>query len=154
MTISLYVNTSEKEKLDKSLSNKTDLNGYLKQGSSVVNQIITVEIENPSQFNYCHIPQFHRYYFISDTVNVRNNIWELHMHVDTLSSFKTQIRANKAIIESIEKKYTNTYINQNWDDKIENRRFNHVIMFPNGFNDTDNEIDWTKILITAGDFSK
>lgn len=76
------------------------------------------------------------------------------MHVDSLSSFKSEIRANKAIIESIEKKYTNTYINQNWDDKIENRRFNHVIMFPNGFNDTDNEIDWTKILITAGDFSK
>ena len=154
MTISLYVNTSEKEKLDKSLSNKTELNGYLKQGSSVVNPIITIQITNPSQYNYVYIPQFHRYYFITDTVNVRNNIWELHMHVDTLSSFKTQIRANKAIIESIEKKYTNTYINQNWDDKIENRRFNHVIMFPNGFNDTDNEIDWTKILITAGDFSK
>lgn len=154
MTISLYVNTSEKEKLDKSLSNKTELNGYLKQGSSVVIPIITIQITNPSLYNYAYIPQFHRYYFITDTVNVRNNIWELHMHVDSLSSFKSEIRANKAIIERIEKKYTNTYINQNWDDKIENRRFNHVIMFPNGFNDTDNEIDWTKILITAGDFSK
>ena len=103
MTISLYVNTSEKEKLDKSLSNKTDLNGYLKQGSSVVNPIITIQITNPSKYNYVYIPQFNRYYFITDTVNVRNNIWEIHMHVDSLSSFKSEIRANKAIIESIEK---------------------------------------------------
>lgn len=154
MTLNLYVNTSEKEKLDKSLSNKIELNGYLKKGSSVINPVITVEINNPSQYNYIYISEFHRYYFITDTVNVHNNIWELNMHVDVLSSFKTKIRNNKAIIESIEKKYTNTYINQNWDDKIENRRFNHVIMFPDGFNDTDNEIDWTKILITAGDFSK
>ena len=99
MTINLYVNTSEKEKLDKSLINETVLNGYLKQGSSVINPTITVEINNPSQFNYVYISEFHRYYFISDTVNVRNNIWELNMHVDALSSFKTQIRANKAIIE-------------------------------------------------------
>ena len=154
MTINFYINTSEKEKFDKSLTNEKSLTGFLKQGSSVINPVITVEINNPSQYNYIYIAEFHRYYFISDTVNVKNNIWEIHMHVDTLSSFKSEIRANKAIIESIEKKYTNTYINQNWDDKIENRRFNHVIMFPNGFNDTDNEIDWTKILITAGDFSK
>ena len=99
MEISFYNNVSEKEKIGKTLKNKTTLTGFLKQVTSVINPVITVEMKNPSQYNYVHIPQFHRYYFISDIVNIKNNLWEIHMKVDVLESFKTQIKANKAIIE-------------------------------------------------------
>ena len=146
MTISLYVNTSEKEKLDKSLSNKTELNGYLKQGSSVVNPIITIQITNPSQYNYVYIPQFHRYYFISDTVNVKNNIWEIHMHVDALSSFKSQIRANKAIIDK--NQYltnANEYYNDGDTFVHDSKETNEIATFQNGFDEIPHYI-----LITAG----
>ena len=146
MTLNLYVNTSEKEKLNKSLSNKTDLNGYLKQGASVVNPIITIQITNPSQYNYVYIPQFHRYYFITDTVNVKNNIWEIHMHVDVLSSFKTQIRANKAIIEK--NQYltnANKYFNDGDTFVHDSKETNEIATFQNGFDETPHYI-----LITAG----
>ena len=146
MTINLYVNTSEKEKLDKNLINETVLNGYLKKGSSVINPVITVEINNPSQYNYIYIAEFHRYYFITDTVNVRNNIWELNMHVDALSSFKTQIRANKAIID---KNQYLTNANQYYNDGDtfvhDSKETNEIATFQNGFDETPHYI-----LITAG----
>ena len=146
MTINLYVNTSEKEKLDKSLINETVLNGYLKQGSSVVNPTITIQITNPSQYNYVYIPQFNRYYFITDTVNVRNNIWEIHMHVDTLSSFKTQIRANKAIIDKNQYlSNANKYYNDGDTFVHDSKETNEIATFQNGFDETPHYI-----LITAG----
>ena len=146
MTINFYINTSEKEKFDKSLTNEKSLTGFLKQGSSVINPIITVEIENPSQFNYCHIPQFHRYYFISDTVNVKNNIWEIHMHVDVLSSFKSQIRANKAIVEKSEQTASsNEYFNDGSTFYHDSREYNEIAMFQRGFDTAP-----SYILITAG----
>ena len=146
MTINFYINTSEKEKFDKSLTNEKSLTGFLKQSTSVINPVITIEIENPSQFNYCHISQFHRYYFINDMVNIRNNIWEIHMHVDVLSSFKTQIRANKAIINK--NQYltnANQYFNDGDTFVHDSKETNEIATFQNGFDETPHYI-----LITAG----
>ena len=146
MEISFYINTSEKEKFDKSLTNEKSLTGFLKQATSVINPVITVEIENPSQYNYCHIPQFHRYYFINDMINIRNNIWEFHMHVDALSSFKSQIRANKAIIDK--NQYltnANEYYNDGNTFVHDSKETNEIATFQNGFDDVPHYI-----LITAG----
>ena len=146
MTINFYINTSEKEKFDKSLTNEKSLTGFLKQATSVINPVITVEMENPSQFNYCHIPQFHRYYFINDMINVKNNLWEIHMHVDALSSFKSQIRANKAIID---KNQYLTNANQYYNDGNtfvhDSKETNEIATFQNGFDEIPHYI-----LITAG----
>ena len=146
MTINFYINTSEKEKFDKSLTNEKSLTGFLKQATSVINPVITVEIENPSQYNYCHIPKFHRYYFINDMINVKNNLWEIHMHVDTLSSFKSQIRANKAIIEKSEQTASsNEYFNDGSTFYHDSREYNEIAMFQRGFDTAP-----SYILITAG----
>ena len=146
MTISFYNNVSEKEKIGKTLKNKKSLTGFLKQATSVINPIITIEIENPSQFNYCHIPQFPRYYFINDMINVRNNLWEIHMKVDVLESFKTQIKANKAIVEKSEQKASsNDYFNDGSTFYHDSREYNEIAMFQRGFDTSP-----SYILITAG----
>ena len=146
MEISFYNNVSEKEKIGKTLKNKKSLTGFLKQATSVINPIITIEIENPSQFNYCHIPQFHRYYFINDMINVRNNLWEIHMKVDVLESFKTQIKANKAIIEKSEQSASsNEYFNDGSTFYHDSREYNEIAMFQRGFDTAP-----SYILITAG----
>ena len=146
MTINFYINTSEKEKFDKSLTKENSLTGFLKQATSVINPVITVEIENPSKYNYCHIPQFHRYYFIKDMINIRNNIWEIHMHVDALSSFKSQIRANKAIVEKSEQTASsNEYFNDGSTFYHDSREYNEIAMFQRGFDTAP-----SYILITAG----
>ena len=146
MTISFYINTSEKEKIDKNLTNEKSLTGFLKQATSVINPVITIEIENPSQYNYCHIPQFHRYYFINDMINVKNNIWEIHMHVDVLESFKTKIKANKAIVEKSEQTASsNEYFNDGSTFYHDSREYNEIAMFQRGFDTSP-----SYILITAG----
>ena len=146
MEISFYNNVSEKEKIGKTLKNKKSLTGFLKQATSVINPIITIEIENPSQFNYCHIPQFHRYYFINDMINVRNNLWEIHMNVDVLESFKTQIKANKAIVEKSEQTASsNEYFNDGSTFYHDSREYNEIAMFQRGFDTAP-----SYILITAG----
>ena len=146
MTINFYINTSEKEKFDKRLTHEKSLTGFLKQATSIINPVITVEIENPSKFNYCHIPQFHRYYFINDMINIKNNLWEIHMHVDALSSFKSQIRANKAIVEKSEQKASsNDYFNDGTTFYHDSREYNEIAMFQRGFDTAP-----SYILITAG----
>ena len=146
MEISFYNNVSEKEKIGKTLKNKKSLTGFLKQATSVINPIITIEIENPSQFNYCHIPQFHRYYFINDMINVKNKIWEIHLHVDVLESFKTKIKANKAIVEKSEQTASsNEYFNDGTTFYHDSREYNEIAMFQRGFDTAP-----SYILITAG----
>ena len=146
MEISFYNNVSEKEKIGKTLKNKITLTGFLKQSTSVINPVITIEIENPSQFNYCHIPVFHRYYFINDMINVKNNLWEIHMKVDVLESFKTKIKANKAIIEKSEQSASsNEYFNDGSTFYHDSREYNEIAMFQRGFDTAP-----SYILITAG----
>ena len=146
MEISFYNNVSEKEKIGKTLKNKTTLTGFLKQVTSVINPVITVEMKNPSQYNYVHIPQFHRYYFISDIVNIKNNLWEIHMKVDVLESFKTQIKANKAIVEKSEQSASsNEYFNDGSTFYHDSREYNEIAMFQRGFDTAP-----SYILITAG----
>ena len=146
MEISFYNNVSEKEKIGKTLKNKTTLTGFLKQVTSVINPVITVEMKNPSQYNYVHIPQFHRYYFINDMINIKNNLWEIHMKVDVLESFKTKIKANKAIVEKSEQSASsNEYFNDGTTFYHDSREYNEIAMFQRGFDTAP-----SYILITAG----
>lgn len=52
---------------------------------------------NPSQFNYCHIPYFSRYYFVRDW-RFLNGVWECDLMVDVLASFKTAIGLTSSYI--------------------------------------------------------
>lgn len=102
MEITLYKTTSETNQINKNLTNATILNGNLKQGSSVINPSIIIEHSNPTSFSMVNIPDFNRFYFISEFVNIRENIWELHLTVDVLMSYKTQIKNLNVIVERAE----------------------------------------------------
>lgn len=146
MEINLYINNSEKEKIGKSLSNKTSMSGYLKEGSSVVNPSVKVQITNPSGLNYAYIPEFKRYYFISEMTNVKNNIWELSLHCDVLESFKSQIKGNTAIIEkNAYSENSNRYFNDGETFFHDSKETNEIANFQDGFDESPNYI-----LITAG----
>ena len=47
MEISFYNNVSEKEKIGKTLKNKTTLDGIMKEGSSVTNTVFRIQVTNP-----------------------------------------------------------------------------------------------------------
>ena len=113
MEIILYYNDSEKIKLDKDLTQIGTIEGRLFQNTSITKPSIMFDLDTPVfSANYLYIPQFNRYYFITDVVNVSANKWQIQARVDVLTSFKSAIRENTAIIERQENEY-NLYL----DDK-------------------------------------
>ena len=61
-------------------------------------------------YNYCYIPEFDRFYFITEQIAKTGSITEIHMQVDVLQSWETQIKTNKAVIErSANKGNNNAY---------------------------------------------
>ena len=113
MEIILYYNDSEKIKLDKELTQIGTIEGRLFQNTSITKPNIMFDLDTTIfSANYLYIPQFNRYYFITDVVNVSANKWQIQARVDVLTSFKSAIRENTAIIERQENEY-NLYL----DDK-------------------------------------
>lgn len=144
MDITLYTNNSEKNKLDKNLSNAKTFSGKLREESSIVNPSILMQIETPSSFNYAYIPEFKRYYFITDITSIRNGLWEVTMHVDVLMSFKDKIKATPVILSDTESTgATNYLIGEQWKTNAKNTT--EIKQFPRGLNPNGEFI-----LITAG----
>lgn len=90
MTITLYNNSSEPNKISKHLTPvSTALSGSLRNESEMVNPVVLIEgnISSLQNANYARIESFGRYYYIIEMKSVRNNIVELHLHTDVLMSF-------------------------------------------------------------------
>lgn len=148
MEIRLYHTTSPDNRMEKYLTNSSVMQGNLRDTSNVVNPTILVE-RNLTQlsglYNYAYIPEFNRYYFITEMESYRNNFVLLSLSVDVLYSFRNQILNNVAIIDKAQQtEFSNMY----YDDGsfiTEARDFYTVKSFENGFNDNGEFI-----LITAG----
>ena len=52
-----------------------------------------------SEYNYCYIPDFKRFYYITEQIARTGALTEIHMQVDSLQSWKTEILAADAVIE-------------------------------------------------------
>lgn len=131
--IILQTNTSENNKLDKSLTNIATLSGTLKSECSIIDPVIQIEgdISDYTGCNYCTIDTFGRSYFVQNIRSLRNGLFEISCHVDVLSSFATQIRACTGIINRQENDW-NLYL----DDGSFKVYQNPVILtkeFPSGF---------------------
>lgn len=101
MTIELYKSTAEPERLDKSgyLTDKITLTGDARE--SVNKMAVSIRIQYIGEllgYNYAHIPDLGRWYFIRDDKIERNNIHRIEMDTDVLYSNKTDILATEAII--------------------------------------------------------
>lgn len=112
MTIEFYVNHSEKNRLDKTLVSAFNLNGELKEDCSIIDPVIKIvgDVSSMASVNYMYIPSFSRYYFINNVISINNEICEVHAHVDVLSTYKDEIRAQRAVVSRQEKKW-NLYLN-------------------------------------------
>lgn len=136
-TVHVQHNNSENEALTKTIKDLETLEGELNTSSSIIDPIITVTgMTNLTlrDANYMTISAFGRKYFINDIINVRTGVWELHAHVDVLSSFASEIKANTGIIARQENKW-NLYL----DDGLFKTYQNPNIItkkFPTGFTTT------------------
>ena len=148
MNITLYKNTSENERVDKSLTSSLSITGTLRDKTDVINPVVLIEIDNPSQLNYAYIDDFHRYYYINEITSVRKGLWSLSMHVDVLMTYRDAIKNQNAIIR---KQYNTKYTSENYNDgsfRTKEENFTEIWNFDEGFNDTGEFI-----LLTAGAIS-
>lgn len=144
MEIVLYVTGSESNALDKVLQSSFELQGSLRSESSIINPTFLIQANNITQYNYCFIPDFNRYYFITDIVSIRTNLWRVSCRVDVLMSFKTQILNLDVTISDATAPDIETYKNgEQWQALVKTKT--DVINFPNGLLDNGEYI-----LITSG----
>ena len=145
--IVLQTSNSERNKLDKTITDIATLSGVLKQETSIIDPVFIIEgdISQYINCNYCTISTFGRSYFINNIRSIKQNLFEISCHVDVLSSFKTQIRNNTAILKRSEANW-NLYLN---DGSLQVAQDSEVItsIFTAGnqFGAT-----WSYVLIIAG----
>lgn len=143
MVINLYVNSSEPNKIGKTLSSELEISGTLRGETDILNPEVMIEAENLSQYNYMTIPQFHRKYFIDDISVVRDGLWRIRGRVDVLDTYKDAIKAQHVILRASDNRGDNYVSGEQWKSKV--KSLTDIIPFSSGLLDSGEYI-----LITAG----
>lgn len=133
-TIKLQKNNSEPNKAVKNTTDIISLTGTLKEGSSIIDPIILVDINDFTTIrncNYMTISQFNRKYFIKNISINKNNLYEIIGHVDVLSSFWNEVKENNVILRRQQTNY-NLYLNDGVFKIYQNPKIT-TAEFPSGF---------------------
>lgn len=144
MTLTFYVNSSDPRKLDKSLASLGSIeNVVLRSEQSAKDPIFRIATNSlPTAFNYCYCDRTMRYYFCEPPVLVRNGLFDIQCHTDTLSTFKDYIRAQTATVTRNQSR-ANGYLS---DDRYKALAYEEIVtkQFPNAM---END---SLILLTVG----
>lgn len=126
-------NASEPIRVDKDLTDILTATGAFRDECSIMNPVILVEgsLVNFTKVNYCTIEELGRSYFVTDITSYRNNLLSITCRVDVISSFKTEIRANRGIVHRQENRF-NLYLDDGSLHVYGNPIIN-TVEFPNGF---------------------
>lgn len=98
--IDIGKNASPVNSVKKTFTSIISVTGTLRNESEIIDPTIVIETPSTSIFtcNYMKIPTFNRSYFITSIKSIRNNLYEIKGHCDVLSSFSSEILANKAMV--------------------------------------------------------
>lgn len=135
MTIKLYNNLSDKIVVDKNITQQgSDVTGTLRENCSIIDPVIKMSAIGTYLLssNYAYISEFGRYYYITN-IGCIGNLFEVHMHVDVLMSFRGDIRTNSAVISRQENQY-NLYL-QDGVFKTYSQPHYEIKQFGTGFTD-------------------
>lgn len=144
-TISLFKTNSENNRVVKTLTDEKQLSGELRNQTSVLNPSIRIEsADNISTYNYAHISEFGRYYYITDIVSVRTNCWVVSLRCDVLMSYKDEIQGLNVILDNTQETGLSNYLSSpNWVSLVKTKT--DIKAFPSGLSEQGEFI-----LITAG----
>ena len=146
MEIKLYKNLSENNVIGKTLTQIKSVEAQLKNDVSIINPtLILYYTEDILDSNYCFIPKFNRYYFIDEIVPITGDRCIVKCRVDVLESFKEDIKSLTVILDKTQSIYKSNKYLDDGSFVVENKDFNTIYNFSNGFNE-----EGTFILICAG----
>lgn len=103
-SLRFYKMTCEKNRVYKLnyLTNRLDFMGVLKSATSLSTPSVVIETSNGitdlEGYNYVHIYQFHRYYFITDMISISDKLTQVNMRVDVLMTFRAKFITLDAMI--------------------------------------------------------
>lgn len=98
MQLYLYKTMDSNRVLNKTLTNESLLNINLKRDTDIVRpiiQLMKVAGMDFKQFNYAHIPDLNRFYFINNIESVNNSVDKLYLECDVLETYKADILASE-----------------------------------------------------------
>lgn len=144
VSILLQRNNSERICLTKDVTTVAEITGVLKDETSIIDPsfVLEVSLSDIAEVNYITVADFRRSYFVLNMVSLTNNLVQLNCHVDVLSSFASEIKANKGIVFRQENNW-NLYLN----DGVIQAYQNPIVttqMFPKGFTESN------YVLVCAG----
>jgi len=142
MEIQLYNQSSDKNVLNKNIGTPTIIYGTIKDESNLVNPEIILSRTVTNNFNYLYIPDFNRYYFVTDKI-LEHQRTIIQCHVDVLMSFKNQIKNMNIIAERASNRF-NLYQVDN-ELPLKNYKTVTTIGFTNGFSETN-----SYVLVSSG----
>lgn len=96
LTAKFYTFSKRKNSTKQPSGASTDYNVSLKGGTSLLSPTLFLDIPNRPNFNYLQFED--RYYYVTDIVNTRNNLWEISCVIDVLATHKSEIGATPAFI--------------------------------------------------------
>lgn len=145
MIITLYYNHSENNVINKDKASARAFTGTLREETSITNPVFIIESdETIVNYNYAYIPDFSRYYFITDITSVRNGLWRITLRCDVLESFADDILSSSCVIDHSTNVGTNDYLNSDtWVSTVRDKT--DIISFSSGLSNSGEYI-----LITAG----
>ena len=100
MNILLYKTTNANNDLNKTISDKVELVGALREASSIIAPSILIQ-SNPIGYNYAYVPEFGRYYYIKNITAFRKGAYIVDLKCDVLMSFREEILHMSGIVSRL-----------------------------------------------------
>ena len=143
MNITLFKTKSGNNVINKKLTSEKNLgnNCLLIDDTSVTNPAVLIggisSLDTISDYNYAHIPQCHRYYYINDIIALSGGRVKLILTVDVLKTYASDILASKQLITA-EKDIGKMYLSDaQWTTDA--RTYNRAIYFNGDYFNTTND---------------
>lgn len=131
MNVELYKTNSPKNKINKVLNTPTVIQAKLLNDINLQSPILLLQDNNNSfltNYNYCYIPYFQRYYFIESMNKNLNGLITVKLAIDVLMSFANDIINSYANIVESESPNENS-INHSHSDNVQKIVYNYLDKF-------------------------
>ena len=101
-------------------SGNVDYDCIIKNGSGIMTPKVELDLglaADPSQYNYCYIPNFERYYYVTEWYFDRG-LWTASCKVDVLASFKSAIGSSSLYVLRASAAYDGTIVDNLYPMKV------------------------------------